>query len=314
MAVSLRFECQLISPFHTTRRGYSNLYACAPWIMGSTLRGATLYHLIQRHCPHQCFVRLQADNPGHHSVCSGDCGAQALFDENGTARFSFGEFISDLSRPFRTKIGIRRDTWSSAEAALLTYDVCPPGARFQFWVRLPEGVAPAIVEGAVVLAGEFGIGRFRSQGFGRYRVTACEPSAPPPPRASGRWLQCRLAAPYVLPCLDAASGGHQAQVAFGVQALRRDLVGLFGTDWVTTYLGEGSAELTALQATDTEYVGRWCYEDGQRHTRQVVQGGARFELPLAATPPDADLCELAWGLGEWRHSGFGALGPSSPSP
>ena len=40
-------NCTLNSPFHTTQREYRNLLKCAPYIAGTTFRGAILKALIE---------------------------------------------------------------------------------------------------------------------------------------------------------------------------------------------------------------------------------------------------------------------------
>jgi len=296
----IAFTCRFISPFHTAGERYSNVQVCAPYVLGSTLRGAMLSQIIQRLCPEEPFGQLLEDNPAYHARCPGPCGAQALFDGKQT-RFSFGEFRPEArARIFRSRVAIDRERLSVAEGALLQLDAVPgcreegkdgADSRFIFEVETPsEGLIPTVVE-AAEWAGDAGIGAFRNEGYGRFvvekhPVSSGEPDSPGWP-AGELYLEART--PYVL-----------GKLSFGEEAFRRDLGAIFDNDWCDAHLGPVSVATVNLG-----YIGRWCYEDGKRHVRAVALPGSALKVTFKQGVCPDDVHRLLRGIGEWENTGFG---------
>jgi hypothetical protein len=74
MYPTLEFRCRFTSAFHTSEQNYSNLYTCAPYILGTTLRGAVLRALIDTDCSGQ---QLQ-NEPTFHNLCGPTCQVKPL--------------------------------------------------------------------------------------------------------------------------------------------------------------------------------------------------------------------------------------------
>jgi len=307
----LEFRCRFISPFHTAGERYSNVNVCAPYVLGSTLRGAILGQTIRRRCPEEAFAQLLSDNPAYHDRCPGPCGAQLLFTEQ--TRFSFGEFPEDArTRIFRSRVAIDRERFSVAEGALLTFDAVPgerdqdreaPDSRFTFEVEVPSGDLVGLVTEAASWAGDAGIGAFRNQGYGRFVVEKHEekpdePTEPGWPENEEVVLEVR--SPFVL-------GAHQ----FGPDAFLQGLSCRFDEDWCEAHFGGA-----AIQQVHLGYIGRWCYEDGKRHVRAVALPGSALKVTFRQPVSAGDASRILRGLGEWNHMGFGwwrHLPPDDPS-
>ena len=293
----IAFNCRLVSPLHTAGERYSNVQTCAPYVLGSTLRGAMLSHIVRRLCPAEHFESLLCDNPGYHAQCPGPCGAKPLFDSART-RFSFGRFPDDRPpRAFRSRVAIDRERWSVAEGALLQFEVIPPSERdgkptcFEFQVEVPDDVPAALVREAVTWAGEAGIGAFRNEGYGRFTVEdtpAGFTAAPQQALPAGRY-RLEVETPYVLPGLP-----------FGEAALRGDLDSLLGDAWSANHLEE-----VRVEDANLGYVGRWCYEDGRRHTRAVALPGSVLSIGVKSDIDGSQATRILRGLGEWADVGFG---------
>jgi len=302
----ITFTCRLASPLHTAGERYSNVQTCAPYVLGSTLRGALLGQIIQRRCAEDHFAELLQDNPGYHQRCPGPCGARPLFDPTQT-RFSFGEFADDArARIFRSRVAIDRSSFSVAEGALLQLDAVPgsrgegtqaASSRFAFEVEVPSAELLDTVREAASWAGEMGIGAFRNEGYGRFvvekdEVSSDEPSGPGWPRGA-RTLEVRT--PYVL-----------GKEPFGEEALREGLTSAFGEGWCEQHL-----ECASVRQVHLGYIGRWCYEDGNRHVRPVALPGSMLEVTFKQDVCPADAHRISRGIGEWEHIGFGRWVPRS---
>jgi hypothetical protein len=294
----ITFKCRLVSPLHTAEERYSNVQTCAPYILGSTLRGAMLSHIIRRLCPAEHFERLLGDNPDYHAKCPGPCGAKSLFDSTQT-RFSFGRFPEDRPpRAFRSRVAIDRARFSVAEGALLQFDVIAPAgagdgqAQFSFEVETADEFPADLLYDAARWAGEMGVGAFRNQGYGLFVVDGRPEVASLPAHEILPPGEYRLEVdtPYVLP----------PELPFGHASIRHDLGRSFGEDWFDQHIGSVKVEEVNLG-----YVGRWCYEDGKRHTRAVALPGSALRLSVTCELAAADATKLVRGLGEWAEVGFG---------
>ncbi len=295
----ITFKCRLASPLHTAAERYSNVQMCAPYVLGSTLRGAILGQIIRRRCPPEHFDLLMANNPGYHAECPGPCGAKSLFD-SALTRFSFGRFPSDdPPRAFRSKVAIDRARWSVAESALLQFEVITPTdpegnpVCFSFEVETTDESLNDLIREAVVWAGETGIGAFRNQGFGQFVVEDTSTSSVPPAEEAMPGGKHRLAVetPYVLP------EGQSFDEAF-----RGDLAKLLGAEWLDHHLGD-----VQVQEANLGYVGRWCYEGEKprRKTRAVALPGSTLMIAVNSNIPAEKTTRMLRGIGEWADVGFG---------
>jgi hypothetical protein len=323
--IALVFHCRTTSPLHTTRQQYSNLIKCAPFILGSTLRGAILARLIEREvCPHLDKAVASSDSAriGElHRACENPaCPIKPFFPDGAPlAWFSFGLFDApDPARPYRaaTRIALERETGSVAEGAIITIESIAPDTPFTFSVTL-FGEAMRVsddVEWAVeATARTQGIGRFRSIGYGQFRVEKSErvAFAERVERERTNWreaekVSAEFATPYVIGTGDGKVEGLNRQAfAQTIQAQASDTLRAIGVDSPVQF---SDAALTLTP----DYVSRFSYEQGGPQHRLVAWQGSRLVLTLAHADEEARraLAAIALlGLGEWRECGFGQIAP-----
>jgi hypothetical protein len=304
----ITFKCRLVSPLHTAAERYSNVQTCAPYLLGSTLRGAMLGQIIRRRCPAEHFHQLMGDNPGYHAKCPGPCGARPLFDPTRT-RFSFGRFPRDNPpRAFRSRVAIDRERGSVARGALLQFEIIPLSERdgrptcFDFEVEVPDDVPAELVREAVTWAGEAGVGAFRNQGFGRFIVEGTPAIAEPAAdgaRPPGTYL-LTCDTPYVLP----------PGLPFGETSLRGDFDARLGAGWSNHHLGP-----VKVKEANLGYVGRWCYEsdEAERQTRAVALPGSLLSVAVTSEITPEDAARMLRGIGQWAEFGFGRF-TINPAP
>ena len=156
----LLFRCRLLSPFHTTRQEYAGLWKCAPFVLGSTLRGALLSHLVTTHYDD---AAIQAGTYQTEGIVA------PFFASPPRIYFSFGHFLDEVGRGLEahTRIAIEREHGSVAEGALLSVEAVSAGTEFTFEVLLSyddgalarlveEGLDGIEVSGGVLDSGDLG--------------------------------------------------------------------------------------------------------------------------------------------------------------
>ncbi len=301
----LRFECVTASPFHTARQEYANLIKCAPFILGSTLRGAALNDLIRAHCPEETLRQLDGlTDPAAiadvHRNCAADCPAKHFYAEPAEVRFSFGIFDGEPALA-RTRIALDRETSSVAEGAIVSVEAVPAGTGFSFEIAL---LGEAIrfrdeIEAALRRAGQmWGIGRLRSVGFGQYEVRRVE-SASITDRLSrfreqfakaGSEITLEFVTPYVL-----GDGSSEVQVSGEALAER-----------VGAELG---VKLERVEARlELDFVSRFSFERGLRENYLVAWRDSQMTLKSAENGSawvDALARSATFGLGRLDDWGFG---------
>ncbi|MBI3797549.1 MAG: hypothetical protein HY268_11370 [Deltaproteobacteria bacterium] len=290
----LQFTCAFTSAFHTSENNYSNLYTCAPYILGTTLRGAVLRALIDTDCSGQ---QLQ-NQPTFHNHCDPTCQVKPLFEP--PTRFSFGTFLPESAGALRTRLGIDRERYSAAEGALLSTEV--RYGQFTFSVMFPyEGLQDAIyraVEWAGSRPDSGGIGRFRSIGWGRFTL-ASKPAPLTPPRLKAGHTQYRFCfcTPYVLD--DQFINEQQREHTLQDQLRRALPAELHDTVQVSA---------VELRLRSLSYIRRWSDEPGHQRKENRQVAGPDTELLVTFAQPVAEehLQVWQWGIGEWFDAGFGS--------
>jgi hypothetical protein len=332
------FSCRFTSPFHSAAHQTANLQTCAPYVLGSTLRGAVLRHLIDRYCPSEHLRGLlkSENNLEYHRNCpQADCPIRNLFNPKELehtpelwTRFTFGFFVrtcpacgEETTEPFcprcasgqeppeapprkrpksglklHHRLGIARDTRTAAAGNLLSAET--RWGEFRFAVRVPRSLCCAELVEAVKKAGRFGVGRFRSAGWGRFEIVDCRTLSPPAlvPAQSQAFI---LRTPYVLK----EEPSPELRI-FTEARLQEDL---------KEALGEGrlQVEKAEEQVGGRIYLRRWSYEtNGRENAVAVDPVNTTLRITFAASPTAADLQALTWGLGRWGECGFGALIPA----
>jgi hypothetical protein len=320
---TLRFRCRTTSPFNTSRQEYANLIKCAPFILGSTIRGALLRYLIETHCPaeriaHLATLRESAAISTYHRDCKRDCVVKPFFVSQSLISFSFGHFAGDEKiYGALTRIAIERRYGSVAEGAIVNVEVIKPGVEFDFEITLlgKTMVLTNEVKSAIEAVGTlYGLGRLRSIGLGRFAVERVEalPWADVVEKRIGEWMRIDMAprltvefvTPYVL------SAGEGPPPSFTREALARRVRDEI-QDAVSTVTGEPADELPLSGVDMTlkpEYISRFSYERGVRENRLVAWTGSSLTLHFDSQPLELQeylaIASLI-GLGEWREWGYG---------
>jgi hypothetical protein len=313
----LHFHCQTASPFHTTRQRYANLVKCAPFILGSTLRGAVLDTLVRTCCSPQRLASLESLNDPaaiaeKHSACTEACPVRPFFAQPPLVRFSFATF-EDVDYRMMTRIGLSRETRSVVEGSIFTIEAVSTGVHFDFEVIL-LGQALEIAETAVEtvrhVAALGSIGGFRSIGLGRFEVVS-EPQRIPLddrldqmmagwPRPRER-AQLTFTTPFVL-------GAGGTPETMGGEPLARYVVGQI--DRAAAQAGYTVERALPLERADVrvrpDFISRFSYEQGLRENRLVAWPNSSLGFDWPETV-DADglALALALGIGEWSAWGFG---------
>lgn len=296
-------ECQLTSAFHTRRQGYANLWKCAPFVLGSTLRGALLTALITT-----AYDDLAIQNKDYKTQGP----AAPFFTAPLRAYFTFGRFEKNVETQMEShaRIAVERGHGSVAEGALLSVEAVKAGTPFEFEVLLPgdDGTLAQTVCDAVALMSEVtSLGSLRSLGMGQFVVqdsavatldTYTQKFHVPPVDKS---LNIYWKTPYVLAAGETPWTGNTTVLA---QQLHSELQQLLQA------LAPGLRP-PVFERVDTrikpDFVGRWSFENGTRENRLVAWPGSAFTAHVAE-PGDWDAAlRLAqvFGWGEWAEWGFG---------
>ncbi len=319
----LHFDCRTASPFHTTRQRYANLVKCAPFILGSTLRGALLDVLIRTRCPSERLVRLKAiDDPAaiaeEHRACTQDCPVRPFFVQPPLVRFSFAEFEpkeeeEEIDYRMMTRIGLSRDTCSVAEGSIFTIEAVAPETPFHFEVTLLDQAQEVeeVVVAAVNHVVRFGsIGGFRSIGLGRFELER------KPERVSldDRLDQAILGWPWQ---------GERAQLTFttpfvlGVGGTPEMMVSEAMAHHVADQIDQAAAQAgyevegaLPLERVDVrirpDFISRFSYERGLRENRLVAWPDSSLSFDWPETVDEDGLAlALTLGIGDWSEWGFG---------
>jgi hypothetical protein len=299
MFPAIRFVCQLTSPFHTSDHNYSNLYTCAPYILGSTLRGAILRGLIDEYC--EKLDQLHECNPEYHLTCDAKCPIQPLFEL--PTRFSFGQFLEDSKhndskqQTVFTRNGISRVTNRAASGALVSIEVLK-GSKFHFDIMYGDNSLDQIICKGVKQAGKskhIGIGRFRSIGWGQFKVCSCDFVKPQMPPTAKKY-EFEFQTPYVL---DQDTEGGLIKKGKLMKHLEDAIPGVKVPDMEDDDI--------QTQVTSFSYVRRWSDEDGRKENRLVLDKGTKMIVSFRQAVEPEHLYLWQWGIGEWRNYGFGSF-------
>jgi len=303
----LLFRCRLLSPFHTTRQEYANLWKCASFVLGSTLRGSLLSYLVTTHYDD---ADIQAGTYQTEGVVA------PFFASPPRAYFSFGRFPEEVERRMEshTRIAIEREHGSVAEGALLSVEAVPARTPFTFEVLLPYddgALARLVEEGVRRMAGATGLGGLRSIGLGQFAVeeVASRPLADHvadlhahlPLHLDEGSVRLTFTTPYVLTDGQSPWGGDPEVLARRLENELAEAARAVGVE----------ATLPAIERVDAalrpDFVGRWSYERGCRENRLVAWPGSTLTLHLGDSG-DLEMAlapAQAFGLGGWNEWGFG---------
>ena len=313
----LRFNCLTTSPFHTSRREYASLLKCAPFILGSTIRGALLKYLIETNCSKEKIAELRSmSDPGEiaafHRNCEIDCVVKPFFAEEPLVWFSFGHFAKG-SYQFVTRIAIARENRSVAEGAIVNIEAIEPGTEFSFEIILfgeALGVAET-VRSVMKQVGELrGFGHLRSIGFGRFEVLSIEE------KDFADYVDERIGT--LPPFDDKVKMVFTTPFVFGEGMRPYPLEGHALARHIAEHIRATASRvieevaLLAIERVDArlrpDFIGRFSYERGLRENRLVAWAGSEMTLHLSHGASDlSEQLAIAsiLGIGEWSEWGYG---------
>jgi len=311
------FDCELKSPFHTTQREYRNLLKCAPFIAGTSFRGAILKALIELNCKND-LGRLKNLNNYHeikkfHSNCSGDCIVKPFFDlEKTNAVFSCG-FLEDKQKyDLFTRIALTKDSQSVAEGMIVNTECISSGVEFKFCISLFDDALDRADElkDAVDLASQNGIGRFKSIGFGRFEIEQINEESiegliwhnVDEIELDNPKVEIRLKTPFVF---------NDSKEAFN----KKNMGDMFSTVLSKRYHEICTDRLGALPSISStemrlipEFINRYSYETGKKDSRLSAWNESQFWLEFDDLTEDIKnqlTIGSAFGIGFWCNCGFG---------
>lgn len=326
------------SAFHSTRQEFANLLKCSPYILGSTIRGALLARLLERGmCPHLAQLNVPRSDV-ELAELHRDCALRPFFpraDEAPSVWFSFGRFTRGDATPLsaeemnlryhaHTRIGLERAHGSVAEGAIVTIEAIQPETPLRFEVILLDearALADELAQAAEVTGTGAGWGRFRSIGFGQFKITRVRQTEFTEwiDAAANDWLevtQDRVAfefeTPYVLsrgegafPAFDSEAGAARLHEQFNalLHAVGQEALG-------------GKFNEVGF-AVRPEFVSPFSFERGTRQHSLVSLEGSWVAAKYngdAKSIAQAFALASRMGLGTWNTTGFGRFRRKELSP
>lgn len=323
--IVLHFKCVTTSLFHTTQHEYSSLLKCAPYILGTSIRGALLSQMIRRQdCPYFSDLEKQTGKAGHeliHQSCKLDCPVKPFFDLNPKALYTFGMFEDAFEYSYKsiTKIGIERSNRSASEGAIVTIETVNKGTEFDFSIFLLDecqeyaDLVKDCIKNNVALEG---LGKGKSTGMGKFELMedvrtenitnyvekrldddqkVSELSSP---------ISITLKTPLVI------GDGDDLKVSMDREKVSdwfdgevNSVLQLLGVNNGTTF------KSTAVdQQVNPDFISRFSYEIGLRENRYALLEDSVLKIHFdGLTKESIDALKIAsiFGIGEWRELGFG---------
>ena len=311
------FNCTLKSPFHTTQREYRNLLKCAPFIAGTSLRGAILKSLIELNCKEH-INELKKLHSYHeiqkfHSDCQENCPVKYFFDLQKTnAIFSCGILKEKSKYDMFTRIALTKDSRSATEGMIVNAECIPDGVEFQFSISLFDDAIDMVdkLEDAVGLASQNGIGRFKSIGFGRFDIgkidekniedlVYCSYDKLGPDNSK---VEIEFQTPLIF---------NKSKEAFDTKNLG-DMFSTLLSKRYTEICVDKLTKFSLISSTEMrlipEYINRYSYEIGRKESRLSAGIESQFWLEFDEITDDVK-SQLAigssFGIGLWCNCGFG---------
>lgn len=312
------FGCKLKSPFHTTQREYRNLLKCAPFIAGTTFRGAILKALIELNCKKNDLNQLKKLNDPHevrrlHSQCYEDCIVKHFFDpEKINAIFSCGLFEGKSKYDLFTRIALTKDDQTAAEGMIVNTECISSGVDFQFSISLFDDALDAVDElkDAIDLASQNGIGRFKSIGFGRFDIENIGEENVEDLiwrnaenfESDNLKVEIKLQTPFVFNNSKEAFNQNDLGDVFSAALSKRynDIC----VDRLRTSPSISSTEMRLIP----EFLNRYSYEIGKKESRFSAGIESQFWLEFDEVTEDIKsqlAIGSAFGFGLWCNCGFG---------
>jgi len=317
--VIFSFDCKLESPFHTTQREYRNLLKCAPFIAGTSLRGAILKALIELNCKNNInklkSLSSYQEIKKFHSNCHEDCPVRHFFDAQKTnAVFSCGTLMGDLRYDLFTRIAMTKDSRSAADGMIVNAECISSGVGFQFSISLFDDAIDTVdkLKNSLDLASKNGIGRFKSIGFGRFKIKSVGETEVgdfvyhkvDEIESDNSRVEIGLETPFVF---------NNSKEAFDTKNLGDVFSTLFNKRYDDICV-DGMVEPLSISSTEMrlipEFINRYSYEIGKKESRLSAGIESRFWLEFDEVTEDVK-SQLAvgssFGIGVWCNCGFGVF-------
>ena len=317
--VVFSFDCKLESPFHTSQREYRNLLKCAPFIAGTSLRGAILKAFIELNCKNNInklkSLSSYQEIKKFHSNCKENCPVRHFFDVQKTnAVFSCGTFKGDSRYDLITRIALTKDSRSAAEGMIVNAECISSGVGFRFSISLFDDAISTIdkLKDALDLASQNGIGRFKSIGFGRFNIeniveTEVEDLVyyeVDKIESDISRVEIGLETPFVF---------NNSKEAFDTKNLGDVFSVLFNRRYNDLCV-DGMVEPLSISSTEMrlipEYINRYSYELGKKESRLSAGVWSQFWLEFDEMTEDAKnqlAIGSSFGIGAWCNCGFGVF-------
>lgn len=311
--VAVHFHCELESPFHTTQRKYQNLLKCAPYILGTTFRGAILGYLIEKHCTKTKIDQLKKFTDKNridefHKSCEQGCLVREFFKRESDIQFSFGTFGKEKYLQ-TTRISLRREHRTVSEGALANIECIREGTEFAFEVIFFDDLVDYVdeVREAVEFTGKYsGIGSFKSIGFGKYAVKDMTEED----------LADFLENSEFESIVNPVEIQFDTPLVFRMENLDEGLI----AQMISEYLQERYCEITQdsksgyINLKDLsfrvkpEFIHRYSLEISQKMNRLVMDTGSRIRFDIGGADDEGSAqfrVGSRFGIGEWSNYGFG---------
>ena len=310
-AVSIKFQCVCTSPFHTTQRKYQNLLKCAPYILGTTIRGSILGFLIQKYCTDEKIVKLKKMQNTEsivrfHRECKKECIVKEIYQNLDDIHCSFGEFQKKQFMTV-TRISLDRNNKISSEGSIVNVECVKERSEFNFEIILFENMMTfenEIKEAVEYVGKYFGIGKFRSIGFGRFNVikVITEDLTHFLEYDNHNYIDSNLISVFKTPFI------------FNIKSMNENIL----IEEICRSIYERYCEIiqekvdrkikirNLVVEMKPEFIHRYSLEQAKIENRLVMEAGSIFKYQIDNNKIQEQI-QIAsrFGIGEWRNCGFG---------
>ncbi len=323
-SIILDFDCCLDTPFHSTEKKYKNLLKCAPYILGSSIRGELLNYLIIKNCTANKIrtlstLKKEAEIIEFHSKCEIQCIVKKiLWNEKWGMLVSFGQFESPQFRAI-TRIAISRESRASSEGGIVNIEQIKDGCNFSVEIVLcnEEQLIEDVKSSFRDIGKYFGIGKYKNVAMGRFSVKDMEIKKVKDilneKIIEFRKYKKKQRLTFITPFLLHHNSGlpidlDQNQFASLFSQMlsnrSRELSEFFNLN-----LNIEPAVINSIRTyIIPDYFSRYSLEESAKKNRLVAKAGSYFDCYFddsnESLPIQLAVCSL-FGIGEWADVGFG---------
>ncbi len=238
-----------------------------------------------------------------------------FFDVHKTnAVFSCGTLKGDSRYDLFTRIALTKDSRSAAEGMIVNAECISSGVGFQFSISLFDNAIDTVdkLKTALDLASKNGIGRFKSIGFGRFKIKNVNEvdvedlvyHKVGEIESDNSKVEIGLRTPFVF---------NNSKEAFDTKNLGDIFSALFNKRYNDLCV-DGMVEPLSISSTEMrlipEFINRYSYEIGKKESRLSAGGWSQFWLEFDEMTEDAKnqlAIGSSFGIGAWCNCGFGVF-------